>query len=74
MVRTVSSSRPASWALLALGVVVGRAEVALDLAAHALHGAGGDDALRGAADAHHEVDGAGVTCAACDGTGDVAVA
>ena len=54
--------------------VVDRGQDALDLAAHGLHGAGGDDALRGAADAHHEVDGVGGGgLSGRDGAGDVAV-
>src|SRR5699024_6688998 len=57
--------------LLPLGVGL-RPALALDLAAHALHGAGGDDALRGAADAHEHVHGA-VVAGRGDGPGHVAV-
>src|SRR5699024_5995496 len=52
--------------------VVDRPQLALDLAAHALEGTRGDDALRGAADAHGDVDGVGVLRGG-DGAGDVTV-
>src|SRR5690606_14009132 len=55
----------------ALGVVP-RPQPALDHAAEALERAGGDDALRRAADAEHEVD-AGVRAGRHDRAGDVAV-
>ena len=53
-------------------VVVLRPQLALDLAADALHRAGRDDALRGAADAEHQVD-AGVGAGGHDRAGHVAV-